>query len=304
MTAVVTVIELADSRVWNWAQPGQESSVVCTYLASWIPNDPNDVYPGDPVILSDTNMPKPSRRPPAALHANDASLKELVCRSVSMTPMRERPYTWRVNATYSDPELIDANMGRMVRVTRSAGTRQMEVYRTWTTLPTDGVPSYPPSDMSGTKLDWNGNPRQREVAQQTIQLEILWDRTTVGSTTATEPPFSTFISAQGKRNTDVLFGFPKGSLLYRGCQATLENEWWRLIHVWVFDNLYHLVQLPVPNATGAPILTPGITIAGQQILQVSAVGWFQPYSDFVDFSTVIGADWYNEISKARPAKLA
>lgn len=303
MTATIQVIELADSRVWTWNQPGTESSVVCTYLASWLPNDPGDTYPGDATMLADTNMPKPSRRPPAAVHASDPSIKEMVCRSVSMTPMRERPYTWRVQATYSNPEMVDADMGVMARQTRTASSRVMETYRTWTTLPTDGTPSYPPTDMAGTKLDWNGNPRQREIAQQTIQLEYLWDRTTVGSTTATEPAFSTFITAQGKRNTDVLFGCPKGTLLYRGCQATLEQEAWRLVHVWVFDNLYHLVQLPVPNATGAPILTAGITVAGQQILQVTSVGWYQMYTDFVDFSTVLPADIYGELSKARPARL-
>ena len=303
MTATVTVIELVDSRTWTWNQPGNESSVVCTYLASWLPNDPADVYPGDQIILGDTNMPKPSRRPPTAVHANDASLVELVCRSVNMVPARERPYTWRVQATYSNPEMVDAAMGVFARQTRTSGSRLMETYRTWTTLPTDGSPSYPPSDIGGTKLDWNGNPRQREVAQQTIQLEYFWDRTTSGSTTATEPAFSTFITNQGKRNTDVLFGCPKGSLLYRGCQATLENEVWRLVHVWVFDNLYHLVQLPVPNATGAPILTAGITIAGQQILQVTSVGWYQMYTDFVDFSTVLPADIYGELTKARPQKV-
>jgi len=248
-------------------------------------------------------MPKPSRRPPTAVHANDTSLKELVCRSVNMVPARERPYTWRVQATYSNPEMVDADMGVFARQTRTSGSRLMETYRTWTTLPTDGSPSYPPTDIGGTKLDWNGNPRQREVAQQTIQLEYFWDRTTSGSDTATEPAFSTFITNQGKRNTDVLFGCPKGSLLYRGCQATLENEVWRLVHVWVFDNLYHLVQLPVPNATGAPILTAGITIAGQQILQVTSVGWYQMYTDFVDFSTVLPADIYGELTKARPRKV-
>ena len=303
MTAVITVIELAESRQWTWTQPGGESSVSCTYLASWIPNDPGDVYPGDAAILADTNMPKPSRRPPTAVHNNDASLKFLVCRNVTLTPMRERPYTWKVTALYSQPEMIDTSMGRFVRQTRTAGFRTAEIYRSWTTVPTDGVPAYPPTDIAGTRLDWNGNPRQREIAQQTIQLELLWDRTTASSTTATEPPFSLFLTAQGTRNTDALFGFVKGSLLYRGCQATLENEWWRLIHVWVFDDLYHMVQLPVPNATGAPILTAGITIAGQQILQVTSVGWYQPYTTFTDFSTIIGADWYNEIPKARPARI-
>lgn len=303
MTAIISVIELPESRVWTWAQSGNESSVVCTYMVSWLPNDPADTYPGDADILKDASMPKPTRRPPLAVHANDPGIKEMVCRSVSMNPVRERPYTWRVQATYSNPEMIDQSMGRLVRQTRTNGARQTEIYRSWTTLPTDGLPTYPPTDIGGTKLDWNGNPRSREITQQTISLEILWDRSTSGSTTATEPPFATFLAAQGKRNTDTIFGFAKGSLLYRGCQATLEQEHWRLIHVWVFDDIYHLVQLPVPNATGAPILTAGITVNGQQILQVQSVGWYQPYPDVVNFSTVIGADWYNEIPKSRPAAL-
>mgnify|MGYP003346678260 CR=1 FL=1 len=208
------------------------------------------------------------------------------------------------HSTHSDENTeLSQSIYQALKANELISTRVIEQYRTWTTLPTDGSPSYPPSDMGGTKVDWNGNPRQREIAQQTIQLEYTWDRTTSASTTATDPSFASFVAAQGKRNTDTIFGFVKGSLLYRGCQATLEEERWRLVHVWVFDDIYHLVQLPLPNATGAPILLPGITVAGQQILQADKVGWFQPYTDFVNWSTLLPTEVYNELPKARPARI-
>ena len=43
--------------------------------------------------------------------------------------------------------------------------------------------------------------------------------------------------------------------------------------------------------------------SGQQILQVTSVGWYQMYTDFVDFSTVLPADIYGELTKARPQKV-
>jgi len=299
----VTIAERPDSRTWNLGQPQSETSVTCQYLLRWVATTDPDPYPGDGTVLADALVPKPSDRPLSALHNSDAWVKLFVCRSVTLTPERSMPYAWNVTAVYSTMEVGFLSQGYMARQTRTAGTRTIEQYRTWTTLPTDGSPTYPPSDMGGTKVDWNGNPRQREIAQQTIQLEYTWDRTTASSTTATDPSFATFVAAQGKRNTDTIFGFVKGSLLYRGCQATLEEERWRLVHVWVFDDIYHLQQLPLPNATGAPILLPGITVAGQQILQADKVGWYQPYPDFVTWSGILPTEVYNELTKARPARI-
>lgn len=302
----VSIIEKPESRTYSLSQPGTDSTIVCTYQVRWQATTDPDPYPGDSAILTAASVPKPSLRPPADLHASDPWLKLAVCRTVTYQPIRESPYSWLVQATWS----VSANepythMGVFARQTRNAAARALAQYRTWTSLPTNGDATWPPStDIGGTKVDLNGNPRRREVAQQTLQLEYLWDRTTASSTTATDPAFATFIGNQSTRNSVVMFGiFPIGSLLYRGCQATLEQEVWRLIHVWIFDDLYFLEQVPVPNATGEPILLPGVTVAGQQINQVDKVGWYQPYPTKTDHAAMLPSVITSELPLARPARL-
>jgi hypothetical protein len=179
----VTIIEKPESRVYNLQQPGNENTIGCTYQVRWTPATDTEAYPGDPTILTNANVPKPSLRPPAALHATDAWMKLAVCRSVSYAPDRAAPYTWIVQATYGVVQEPYAAMGYFCRQTRNASSRTLAQYRTWTALPTNGDAAWPPSsDIGGTRVDLNGQPRRREIAGQTIQLEYLWDRTTAGST--------------------------------------------------------------------------------------------------------------------------
>jgi hypothetical protein len=301
----VTIIEKPESRVYNLQQPGNENTIGCTYQVRWMPSSPTDTYPGDPTVLADANVPKPSARPPNALHSTDPWMQLAICRTVSYSPDRAAPYTWIVQANYGVVQEPYKSMGYFCRQTRNASSRTLAQYRTWAALPTNGDATWPPSsDIGGTRVDLNGQPRRREIAGQTIQLEYLWDRTTAASTTATEPPFNTFITNQGTRNSVVMFGFyPVGCLLYRGCTVTQEQETWRLIHVWTFDDIYHLEQVPVPNATGEPILLPGLTVAGQQVQQVSSVGWYQPYPTKTDHAAMLPVDIVAETALARPARL-
>lgn len=301
----ISIIERPASRTYQLSQPGSENTITCVYQVRWTPSSPTDAYPGDPAVLADANVPKPSTRPPTAVHATDPWIKLAVCRTVSYSPEGAAPYTWMVQATYGVVQEPYADMGYFCRQTRNAGSRQLAQYRTWTSLPSNGDAAWPPaSDIGGTRVDLNGQPRRREIATQTIQLEYLWDRATAGSTTATDPPFATFITNQGTRNSVVMFGiYAVGALLYRGCQVTQEQETWRLIHVWTFDDLLHLEQVPVPNATGEPILLPGLTVAGQQVQQVDKVGWYQPYPSKTDHAAMLPSTIVAESALARPARL-
>lgn len=302
----ITTIERPGSRSWTMNPKGQDCTVTCTYLLRWIPANDTDAYPGDSAVLLSANLPKPTTRAPASLHATDAWIKQMICRNVTLTPETAAPYTWNVQATYSST-INPYATGVYARQTRSAGERTMGQYRSWTSLPTNGTVSWPPTDMGGTKLDLHGTPKPRTVIQQTIQLEYLHDRTGTATNAPVEPDFVAFAQAQGTRNSNWMFGgstsstsFNPGTLLYKGCQATLEQECWRLIHVWLYDDLMHLEQVPCPNQTGAPVLQPGASFSGQTIYQTQYVGWYQRYTTTSNHLTMLPANIQTEITSVWP----
>jgi hypothetical protein len=43
--------------------------------------------------------------------------------------------------------------------------------------------------------------------------------------------------------------------------------------------------MPVPNPTGQPVLLPGTSVAGLQILQCDKVAWYQRFTGTTDFNT-------------------
>lgn len=297
----VTVVERAGSRAWTIAQKGTESSVQCTYLVRWVPAT-TEAYPGDATVLGDANLPKPSTRAPAALHATDPWIKQMICRTVTLTPESSVPYAWNVQATYTTVLDPYGNAGRYIRMTKSAGERTLGQYRTFTSIPSNGAATWPPVDMAGTKLDLHGTPKPLTVATETITLEYVHDRS-AATTTPNEPNWYAFGAAQGTRNSAAMFNntYQIGTLLYKGCQATLEQECWRLIHVWQFDNLSHLEQVPCPNPTGNPVLAATGTFNGTTgFMQTQLVGWYQRYPTLSNSLTMLPADVQDALLKSYP----
>jgi hypothetical protein len=215
-------------------------------------------------------------------------IAQLVCRSVVAVPEPAVPYTWRVTAVYSTMAPVDAaKQGYGARQTINLTSRQYAEYRTGVTLPVNGTVAWPPTtDIGGTKIDLNGNPRAKEVPQITRQLEYKWDRTPlISTTTPDDPPFQTFLDAVNKRNSVAFMDASIGTMLYKGFSASLDREIWRIVHTWVFDPFYHVEQMPVPNPTGQPVLLPGTSVAGLQILQCDKVAWYQRFTATTDFNT-------------------
>jgi hypothetical protein len=299
----VSIIERPASRVWNIGQKGTETSVTATYLVRWIPASDTDAYPGDTVILTSGSLPKPTTRAPSTLHGSDPYIKQMICRSVSMTPETATPYAWQVNATYTGTA-NPYDTGRYCRMTKSASERMMGQYRTYTSIPTNGAATWPPTDMGGTKLDLHGTPRPLSVATESITLEYVHDRSGATVGTPTEPDWYAFGQAQGTRNSSVMFNgvYAIGTLLYRGCQATLEQECWRLVHLWQFDNLWHLDQVPCPNPTGQPVLVASGTFNGTTgFMQTSQVGWYQRYPTLSNHLTMLPSTIQGALTSSYPA---
>jgi len=286
------MLEIKESRQWNFENV-DETTLTAVYLAWWDPATVGEAYPGDGLVLTQTGMPMVQTRPAAAIHTPPTGtmntfVADLVCRSVNAVPEVSVPYTWRVTATYSTMSPVDAaKQGYGAKHTMSISGRQYAEYRTGVTLPTNGTVTWPPSaDIGGTRIDLNGAPRAKELPQITRQLEYKWDRTPlISTTTPVDPPFQTFFDAINKRNSVAFMDASIGTMLYKGCSATLDREIWRLVHTWVFDSFYHVEQMPVPNPTGQPILLPGVSVAGQQVMQCDKVAWYQRYPSTMDFNT-------------------
>ena len=310
------ILEIKESRQWNFENV-DETTMTAVYLAWWEPTTVGEAYPGDGLVLTQTGMPMVQTRPAAAIHTYPPAsintfIASLVCRSVIAVPEPAVPYTWRVTAVYSTMEPVDATkQGYGAKQTMNLTSRQYAEYRissgvTVVTLPADGTVAWPPaSDIGGAKIDLNGMPRVKELPQITRQLEYKWDRTPlINTTTPDDPPFQTFYDAVNKRNSVAFLGASIGTMLYKGFSATLDREIWRIVHTWIFDSYYHVEQMPVPNPTGQPILTPGVTIATLPILQCEKVAWYQRFPNIVDFNvsflpTTIQAD----LIKAYPPML-
>jgi hypothetical protein len=305
------IIEIKDSRQWNFENV-DETTLTAVYLAYWEPDTAGQAYPGDGLVLTQTGMPMVQTRPAAAIHtappaAINTFIASMVCRSVNAVPEVSVPYTWRVTAVYSTMLPVDAaKQGYGAKQTMAISGRQYAEYRKGVSIPVDGTVAWPPTaDIGGTKIDLNGMPRAKELPQVTRQLEYKWDRTPlISTTTPDDPDWQVFYDAINKRNSVAFMDASIGTMLYKGFSASLDREIWRIVHTWVFDSFYHLEQMPVPNPTGQPILFPGVTIAGQQILQCQKVAWYQRYPDTIDFMddflpTTIEAD----LIKAYPPML-
>ena len=310
------ILEIKESRQWNFENV-DETTMTAVYLAWWEPATVGEAYPGDGLVLTQTGMPMVQTRPAAAIHTYPPAsintfIASLVCRSVIAVPEPAVPYTWRVTAVYSTMEPVDASkQGYGAKQTMNLTSRQYAEYRISSgasvlTLPPDGTVGWPPTtDIGGAKIDLNGAPRAKELPQITRQLEYKWDRTPlISTTTPDDPPFQTFYDAVNKRNSVAFLGASIGTMLYKGFSATLDREIWRIVHTWIFDSYYHVEQMPVPNPTGQPILTPGVSIATLPILQCEKVAWYQRFPNTVDFNvsflpTTIQAD----LIKAYPPML-
>ncbi len=302
-----TNYEIVDSRTHTVGDRWTDQRLELSYVLTWVPTNSSDPFPGEGHILN--NLPvRPQQRLPSFFWSgggvNDVT-KGYICRSVNVTPARERPYTWNVRATFTSSEFHYSDTWGLtyVKQTRTFGLRMASAWRD-ATPPASGTAAWPAAaDLGGTKIDLNGNPRSKKIKQQTIQVEAYIDRTPTSGTapTADDPAWSTWFSTYiNKRNSAAFLGWPIGTVLCTGISATLDNEVWRISITYVYDEWYHLEQLAMPHPTGEPKLTPGVTIAGTQYLQAATVVWYQPYSGTADLKNLFSSAVYDQFDNSGP----
>jgi hypothetical protein len=295
-----TIEEFKESRSYQLEAFPNECSLTAVYTVTWSPSSALDPYPGNVAMLA--AVAKPRQRPNSFIHESDGYHKTLVSREVTVTPLMERTYAWRVTIRYSTRGPLQDGAGQFCIVTRSTSIRQAALYRSGATLPTNGTPSGF-TDIAGTAVDLNGNPREYEVPQTLVSVEVWWDRTLPSGTPAAEPAYSTYSSTVGKRNNATFIGYPQGSLLYRGFQAAPIDNYYRITHTFLHDEWYHLEQIPAPNPTGQPVLVPGATYGSFQVLQADEIFWYQKYTSTAAFSSLVTAAQLSELTAPVPTAI-
>jgi hypothetical protein len=134
---------------------------------------------------------------------------------------------------------------------------------------------------SGTQVDAGGKPKHRDVVQVHTEVQFLWN-TADPVEQPGYPDFTDVASYINKRNSGAFLGFPIGSVLFAGIQATPdEDEMVRLTYQFVYDSWYHLEQQPELDEEQRPLLDAND--------QADTVKWFQPYEDTADFDEIMGA---------------
>jgi hypothetical protein len=296
-----TLVEKANSRSYSLVPTPGESSITLQYLMTWGSGTP----PTEAQILSAAGTP-PSRISSTAYSGN-SYLKTMVIREVSIEPVRERQNAWIVThrASTRNGSLLSQQDGTYCTCTRATVIRSTAMYRMNATFPADGTVAFTGgADIAGDKVDTNGKPKVYDVPQQLVTIESQYDRTLPQASPAAEPPWATYTSYVGNRNSAVFLGFPTGTLLYQGFQTAPEDNYYRLSHTFLYDAWFHLEQIPAPNPTGEPVLVAGVTIGGIPILQVDKVVFLQRFNTLSAFSGIISAADLTALTSPKPLAIA
>ena len=297
-----TLVERANSRSYSLAQAPGESTITLQYLMTW---SSASTQPTEAQILAAAGTP-PSRIS-STVYTGDSYLKTMVIREVAIEPVRERQNAWIVThrASTRNGSLLSQTDGTYCTCTRATVVRSTAMYRNNPTFPSNGTVTFSGAvDIGGDKVDTNGKPKVYDVPQQLVTIESQYDRTLPQSAPAAEPPWSTYTSYVGNRNSAAFLGFPIGTLLYQGFQTAPEDNYYRMSHTFLYDAWYHLEQIPAPNPTGEPILIAGITIGGLPILQVDKVVFLQRFNTLSAFSGILAAADLTALTAPKPLAIA
>ena len=302
MAPTFTMIERANSRSYSIVPAPGESFITIQYLLTC-----DSGTATEDTILAAAGSP-PSRIA-SGIYTGNPYLKTMVIREVTIEPVRERQNAWIVThrASTRNGSLLSQTDGTYCTCTRATVVRSTAMYRNNPTFPTNGTVTFSgAADIAGDKVDTNGKPKVYDVPQQLVTIESQYDRTLPQSSPAAEPPWATYTSYVGNRNSVAYLGFPIGTLLYQGFQTAPEDNYYRMSHTFLYDAWYHLEQIPMPNPSGEPILIGGVSIGtpSLQILQVKDVVFLQRFNTLSAFSGILTAADLTALTSPKPLAIA
>jgi hypothetical protein len=294
------LIHRPDTDSFSLAAPGEETT--WTQQFTFVYDDATLKTVWD--VYGDNLVPKQGSRylPPGATPSTDIRSR-FICRSVDIRPIPQSPRAWDVRVTWSHRQPQDASRPYF-RITRSTGFRSFSAYRggaaIFTGVPANGSVPYPPTGwIGGDKLDANQQPLTWRIAQQSISVDITWDRTfnkstdaVSGATLHPDPPNEWTSIYCGTRNSIAFLGWPIGYVTYLGwTMSPSPDETAVVSHKFLADDYQFLEQRPAPAAggTGKPLLAAGLSWGAGPVIPVQSaanVAWYQPYQELTDFSNL------------------
>lgn len=304
-----TVRKHPSSGNYHIPSPGQEMTCRDVYVVTW-EGEPA-AAPADGVIMADAiseGLPYIGKRNTLC----DPNIGMMVCKSLDWQKLPGSSTAWNVTVTwgtYANWLSPDGTEGEdtepFTRVTRSASMRMMQVYRTGVTPPAPASYVWPPSvDIGGTRVDINGQPSVLGIPQMAFTVEWMYDRSSQegsGGAPAPEPP-AELVDWIGIRNQSPFLGYPAGSVVVVGANASpLDDQWYMMHFSFLFDWWHHHEQRSAPNVGGLNWLqTQASTFIGASFKQATKVGWWQPYPDILDINDMFPPDVLSAITSLEP----
>ena len=292
------IIRLPETDSVQAGAPGDEitwtESLLYTYSEAAI----KDVWEvlHDPIVPKQGQryqVPAPPPAGPAARAARDAGnwRSNFICRSIDANPVPQTPRAWHIRVRWSTREPMDETRPYF-NITRSTGFRSVAAYRggdaIWNGVQDDGSVPFPPTAWTGgVAVDVYGQPLTSRVAQQSIQVDFLWNRTTDKTTSPSaspDPPSSWTSNYVNTRNDKAFLGWPAGYCTYLGWTANESpDETLVVSHRFLADDWQHLEQRVAPNKGGLPLLGTGPVLVNIPTDSTQNVYWYQPYFPLRDF---------------------
>ena len=169
---------------------------------------------------------------------------------------------------------------------------------------TDGVESTtyrPAGDISGTMVDWNGNPLSVGLTQIDFTVEVVRQgvhTSTLGTMVAGDQTILQDTAGIGTRNQAEFAGLAQGTIIYMGCQrVALDAEWYIGKYQFRAREDKHATQVPRPTF-GTRIGAMAYEGDPRSIRHVRGVYWQQPYLRGTNFNDLFTADEQAQIALA------
>ena len=159
----------------------------------------------------------------------------------------------------------------------------------------------PAGDISGTMVDWNGNPLSVGLTQIDFTVEVVRQgvhTSTLGTMVVGDQTILQDTAGIGTRNQATFAGLAQGTVIYMGCQrVALDAEWYIGKYQFRAREDKHARQVPRPTF-GTRIGAMAYEGDPRSIRHVRGVYWQQPYLRGTDFNGLFTTDEAAQIAIA------
>jgi hypothetical protein len=310
MPSTSHIRRLPDTDSVQLSAPGEETSWTESLLYTYADETIKSVWE----VLADTIVPQQGQRyVPNPGTSTDDPRRTFICRSIDATPVPQSPRAWHLRVKWSS-RYPQSSTRPYFNITRSTSQRTVGMFRSgsiFSGVPSNGTMPFPPiAWIQGTAVDMYGQPLSVKVSQQTIQVDILWDRTRDRSTDAMsgaadspDPPSEWTSVYVNSRNNASFLGWPAGYVSYLGWTANESpDETLVISHRFLADDWQHLEQRVAPNIGGKPSLSTGPTLVNINTSASAYVYWYQQYPTVLNYQNLFSwrANLWESITAPKP----